>query len=67
MDLISLLRSKAKQVKETNAWVEIPTRTVSVCVRASVCLRYLEGVLLSVHSLCVFTKPTIAKGWLFNI
>lgn len=32
MDLISLFRSKAKQVKETSAWVEIP----SVCVRARV-------------------------------
>lgn len=32
MDLISLFRSKAKQVKETSAWVEIP----SVCARARV-------------------------------
>lgn len=32
MGLISLFRSKAKQVKETSAWVEIPSVRVCVCV-----------------------------------
>lgn len=36
MDLISLFRSKAKQVKETSAWVEIPSVCALACVFACV-------------------------------
>lgn len=52
MGLISLFRSKAKQVKETSAWVEIPSVRVCECV---LCAYF------------VFTNPTTAKVWLIII
>jgi len=52
MGLISLFRSKAKQVKETSAWVEIPSVRVCECV---VCAYF------------VFTYPTMVQKGLINI
>lgn len=52
MGLISLFRSKAKQVKETSAWVEIPSVRVCECV---LCAYF------------VFTNPTMAQKCLINI
>lgn len=52
MGLISLFRSKAKQVKETSAWVEIPSVRVCEC---ALCAYF------------VFTNPTTAKVWFINI
>lgn len=52
MGLISLFRSKAKQVKETRAWVEIPSVRVCECV---LCAYF------------VFTNPTMVQNCLINI
>lgn len=52
MGLISLFRSKAKQVKETSAWVEIPSVRVCECV---LCAYF------------VFTNPTMAQACFINI